>query len=130
LHGYRNERLARGAMVERNTTRQNACDALRSFGSTRLNSPTVSHVYPDATRLSVSGCGDGLGEAAQGSIGSADGIADEGTRKVLSWRVSNTMDADFCIEALEEALERFGKPEIFNTDSKNDGVGNLSAIPS
>jgi putative transposase len=35
---------------------------------------------------------------------------------VLSWRVSNTMDADFCIEALEEALERFGKPEIFNTD--------------
>ena len=55
-----------------------------------------------------------MGEAAQGSIGSADGIADEGTRKVLSWRVSNTMDADFCIEALEEALERFGKPEIFN----------------
>jgi len=49
---------------------------------------------------------------------------------VLSWRVSNTMDADFCIEALEEALERFGKPAIFNTDSKNDGVGNLSPIPS
>ena len=36
--------------------------------------------------------------------------------KVLSWGVSNTMDVDFCIEALEEALERFGKPEIFNTD--------------
>ena len=35
---------------------------------------------------------------------------------MLSWRVSNTMDADFCIEALKEALERFGKPEIFNTD--------------
>jgi putative transposase len=43
-------------------------------------------------------------------------VMDWATRKVLSWRVSNTMDADFCIEALEEALERFGKPEIFNTD--------------
>jgi putative transposase len=57
-------------------------------------------------------------------------MADEGTRKVLSWRVSNTMDADFCIEALEEALAWHGRPEIFNTDSKNDGVGNLSTIPS
>jgi putative transposase len=35
---------------------------------------------------------------------------------VLSWRLSNTMDVSFCIEALEEALARFGKPEIFNTD--------------
>jgi putative transposase len=43
-------------------------------------------------------------------------VMDWVTRKVLSWRVSNTMDADFCIEALEEALERFGRPEIFNTD--------------
>jgi putative transposase len=43
-------------------------------------------------------------------------VMDWATRKVLSWRVSNTMDADFCIEALKEPLERFGKPEIFNTD--------------
>jgi len=35
---------------------------------------------------------------------------------VLSWRVSNTLDASFCVEALEEALERYGAPEIFNTD--------------
>jgi hypothetical protein len=81
---------------------------------TAANSPTVSNVYTNATRLSVSGGGDGLGEAAQGSIGFADGIADEGTRKVLSWRISNTMEADFCIEALEDALTQFGKPEIFN----------------
>jgi putative transposase len=40
-------------------------------------------------------------------------VMDWATRKVLSWRVSNTMEADFCIEALEAALERFGKPEIF-----------------
>ncbi len=38
------------------------------------------------------------------------------TRKVLSWRASNTMDSDFCVEALEEALPRYGTPEIFNTD--------------
>ncbi len=43
-------------------------------------------------------------------------IMDWSTRKVLSWRLSNTMDAEFCIEALEEALMRFGRPEIFNTD--------------
>jgi putative transposase len=43
-------------------------------------------------------------------------IMDWASRKVLSWRVSNTMDVEFCLEALEEALERFGKPEIFNTD--------------
>jgi putative transposase len=43
-------------------------------------------------------------------------IMDWATRKVLSWRVSNTMDVDFCLEALEEALARFGRPEIFNSD--------------
>ena len=43
-------------------------------------------------------------------------VMDWASRKVLSWRISNTMDADFCIEALDEALERFGRPEIFNTD--------------
>ena len=43
-------------------------------------------------------------------------VMDWSTRKVLSWRVSNTMDVEFCVEALEEALARFGRPEIFNTD--------------
>ena len=43
-------------------------------------------------------------------------ILDWATRKVLSWRLSNTLTADFCIEALQEALGRFGMPEIFNTD--------------
>ncbi len=43
-------------------------------------------------------------------------IMDWHTRKVLSWRVSNTLDTDFCIEALEEALQRYGAPDIFNTD--------------
>jgi putative transposase len=38
------------------------------------------------------------------------------SRRVLSWRVSNTLDPDFCIEALDEAIQRHGAPEIFNTD--------------
>jgi putative transposase len=43
-------------------------------------------------------------------------VMDWCSRKVLSWRISNTLDTDFCIEALEEALENYGPPEIFNTD--------------
>jgi putative transposase len=43
-------------------------------------------------------------------------VIDWFTRKVLSWRLSNTLTADFCVDALREALTRFGRPEIFNTD--------------
>jgi putative transposase len=50
-------------------------------------------------------------------------IMDWHSRRVLSWRLSNTMHADFCVEALEEALERFGKPEIFNTDQGSQFTG-------
>ena len=43
-------------------------------------------------------------------------VMDWYSRRVLSWRVSNTLDSAFCVEALEEALARYGAPEIFNTD--------------
>lgn len=43
-------------------------------------------------------------------------IMDWHSRKVLSWKLSNTMDAEFCVEALKGALETYGTPEIFNTD--------------
>jgi len=43
-------------------------------------------------------------------------IIDWHSRRVLSWRLSNTMETDFCVSALEEALARYGSPEIFNTD--------------
>lgn len=43
-------------------------------------------------------------------------VMDWHSRKVLSFRVSNTLDADFCVEALVEALARYGPPDIFNTD--------------
>lgn len=43
-------------------------------------------------------------------------VMDWATRRVLSWRVSNTMEAAFCTEVLEEAIEQFGTPKLFNTD--------------
>ena len=43
-------------------------------------------------------------------------VMDWATRKVLAWRLSNTLDVEFCIGALEEALTRFGRPAIFNSD--------------
>ena len=79
-----------------------------------------------------------VGEAGQGSSGEAVGKPDEGmdityipmargfvylaavvdwfSRRVLAWRLSITMEVDFCLEAVEEALARHGRPEIFNTD--------------
>ena len=51
-------------------------------------------------------------------------IMDWHSRKALSWRLSNTMDTDFCVSALEEALSRYGKPEIFNTDQGSQFTSN------
>ena len=44
------------------------------------------------------------------------GVMDWASRKLLAWRLSNTLTADFCVEALEEAIARYGTPEIVNTD--------------
>ncbi len=59
-------------------------------------------------------------------------VVDWYSRRVLSWRLSITMTADFCVEAVEEALAKHGKPEIFNTDqgsqfTSGDFVGLLVA---
>jgi putative transposase len=43
-------------------------------------------------------------------------VMDWVSRAVLGWRLSNTLGADFCVQALEEALSSYGQPEIFNTD--------------
>ena len=43
-------------------------------------------------------------------------VLDWFSRRVLSWRVSVSMDASFCVQALEEAFTKYGQPEIFNTD--------------
>jgi putative transposase len=43
-------------------------------------------------------------------------IMDWQKRKVLAWRISNTLEAGFCIDALNEAIHKFGRPDIMNTD--------------
>lgn len=48
---------------------------------------------------------------------------DWATRKVLAWRLSNTLDASFCVEALNEAIAKYGKPEIMNTDQGSQFTG-------
>ena len=50
-------------------------------------------------------------------------VLDWFSRRVLSWRVSITMEAAFCVETLEEALANHGKPEIFNTDQGSQFTG-------
>ena len=50
-------------------------------------------------------------------------VLDWATRRVLSWRLSITMEASFCVEALEEALAKYGKPDIFNTDQGSQFTG-------
>jgi putative transposase len=50
-------------------------------------------------------------------------VIDWHSRKVLSWRLSNTLDASFCVGALEEAIDTYGKPEIFNTDQGSQFTG-------
>ena len=51
-------------------------------------------------------------------------VIDWYSRFILSWRLSNTLTADFCIEAVEEAFEKYGKPEIFNTDQGSQFTSN------
>lgn len=50
-------------------------------------------------------------------------VMDWATRKVLSWRLSNTMHASFCVEALDEAIAKHGAPEIMNTDQGSQFTG-------
>lgn len=52
-------------------------------------------------------------------------IVDLFSRKVLTWSVSNTMEAEWCAEVLKEAIEEFGKPEIFNTDQGSQFTSNI-----
>jgi putative transposase len=50
-------------------------------------------------------------------------VMDWFTRRILAWRLSNTMEASFCVDAVEEALARYGPPQIFNTDQGSQFTG-------
>jgi putative transposase len=55
-------------------------------------------------------------------------VMDWATRWVLAWRVSNTLTADFCIEAVEEAIGRYGKPEVVNADQGTQFTSDASHV--
>ena len=124
-------RKIRGELRDRGFTigRQRVASLMRRMGITaiapkrRLSKPAPGHkIYPYLLR--------GLKITEAGHVWSADitylplargfcyltAVMDWASRRVLSWRLSNTLDASFCIEALEEALQRHGPPRIFNTD--------------
>lgn len=125
IRRIRGELLGQGFLVGR----QHVATLMRRMGieaihqKRRLSLPHPGHkVYPYLLR--------GMAITAAGRVWCADitylpmargfcylvAVMDWASRRVLSWRLSNTLDASFCIEALEEALDRYGAPEIFNTD--------------
>jgi transposase InsO family protein len=89
----------------------------------RPRGPSVPAARPD-DRAAEPGVGDGLTyiPMARGFVYLAV-VLDWFSRRVLSWRLSITMEAAFCIETLEDALARHGKPDIFNTDQGSQFTG-------
>jgi putative transposase len=89
----------------------------------RLSVPHPGHkIYPyllkgkDITSAGQVWCADVTYLPMARGFSYLTAVMDWASRRVLSFRVSNTLDASFCLEALEEALERYDAPEVFNTD--------------
>jgi putative transposase len=89
----------------------------------RLSKPHPDHkVYPyllrgmDITKANTVWCSDITYIPMARGFCYLVAVMDWTSRKVLSFRLSNTLDTSFCIEALEEALSKYGRPDIFNTD--------------
>jgi putative transposase len=123
--GIRNELLNKGYKVGRShirtLMRKMGIEAL--YKKPRLSEPHPGHtIYPYLLRgLSITE-GNAVWATDITYIPMAKGfcylvaIMDWASRKVLSWRLSNTLDTSFCIEALKEAISCYGTPQIFNTD--------------
>ena len=93
------------------------------YQAPRTSAPHPQHrVYPyllrnlEVTRPNHVWCADITYIPVQRGFLYLVAIMDWATRHVLAWRLSNSMDTGFCIEALNEALSNYGKPQIFNTD--------------
>jgi len=128
---FRGSRNIRGELLNRGFTvgRQHVATLMRKMGieaicpRRRTSAPHPGHkIYPyllrgvDITRAGQVWCTDITYLPMARGFCYLTAVMDWASRRVLSWRVSNTLDADFCIDALEEALDRYGAPEIFNTD--------------
>jgi len=79
-------------------------------------------------RLPGSGCADITYIPIRRGVLYLVAVMDWATRKVLAYRLSNTMDTEFCIQALEDALAQFGAPEIFNTDQGSSSPAHASPM--
>jgi putative transposase len=93
------------------------------YQTPRTSDPHPGHrIYPyllrnlEVTRANHVWCADITYIPVQRGFLYLVAVMDWATRHVLSWRLSNSMDASFCVDALNEALARYGKPQIFNTD--------------
>ena len=123
--GIQNELWDKGYQVGRShirtLMREMGIEAI--YKNPRLSEPHPDHtIYPYLLR--------GLSITEANTVWAADityipmakgfcylvAIMDGASRKVFSWRLSNTLDPSFCTEALEEAISRYGTPQIFNTD--------------
>lgn len=89
-----------------NTSRRHPQHAIFPYGLRGLDITRANHVW--AMDISYIPMRKGFVYLAA--------VLDWATRRVLSWRLSNTLTTDFCLEAVEDALGRYGTPEIFNTD--------------
>jgi len=125
IRRIRGELLDRGFHVGRGHVatlmRKMGIEAL--YPKRRLSKPHPDHtVYPyllrgmDITHAGQVWCADVTYLPMARGFCCLTAIMDWASRRVLGWRLSNTLDASFCIEALEEALRRYGAPDIFNTD--------------
>ena len=123
--GIRNELWNKGHKVGRSHVRT----LMRKMGieaiyqKPRLSKPHPGHtIYPyllrglDITEANTVWCSDITYIPMAKGFCYLVAIMDWASRKVLSWRLSNTLDTSFCIDALEEALSLYGTPHIFNTD--------------
>jgi putative transposase len=121
----RNELWARGHRIGRGQVRR----LMRKMGivalyvKPRLSVPDVNHrKYPyllrdlTITRPNQVWCSDITYIPMAKGFCYLVAVMDWASRMVLSWRLSNTLDSAFCIDALQEAIDRYGRPEIFNTD--------------
>lgn len=128
----KDELLARGFTVGRGhvTTLMRRMEISAIAPKRRLSKPTPGHkVYPyllrdlDVTEAGHVWCADVTYLPMRRGFCYLVAVMDWASRRVLSWRLSNTLDASFCIEALEEALRRHDAPEIFNTDQGSQFTG-------
>ena len=112
-----------GRKKVRRLMRRMGIEAIYPRKKINLSVPGSGHkIYPyllknkEITKPNQVWCADITYIRIEKGFGYLVAIMDWVSRKVLSWKLSNTVESDFCVEALKEAIQNYGPPEIFNTD--------------